>query len=415
MAFRMQIYRPTSAYIDLVNLTHNLKLLKAGIGENNFFCPMVKANAYGHGDVEVALQLESEGVTHFGVGLIEEGLLLRQMGVKSELLVFGVFDVDGAVEIIRQKLTPVLSTWKQMESLEKVLKTEQYPVDVHIKFDTGMHRLGFECREADRVFQWLLARKNLLRVKGIATHLHSGEDASQNQGESHQQLRKFVDVENIFSPFKPISHSLNSSGLLNFIQMRKSGQGGLPGISLNQGARPGLSIYGYSPLAETSDSLPLRPVMSLRSQVVRFHQLNVGVGVSYGHSWRAKRKSIVGVVPIGYADGFHRLLSNKANVLFAGRKVPVAGNVCMDHLMLDLTDVFAESNLSFESWTQKVNPEVTLFGYDSLGNLLSAKEHAIQGQTIPWEILTSVGERVPRIIHGGDSRDLGKTRKELFG
>lgn len=395
MAFQQNIFRPTTAMIHLDHLAENVKQLQTSFGENNFFCPMVKANAYGHGDVEVALRLEKEGVKTMGVGLVEEGLLLRQMGCQTELLVFGIFDQEAAFEVVKWRLTPVLNLWNQFEDLEKVLLSfgkEHLPLPIHIKFDTGMHRLGFDWKEADKIFQFLESKKNIFKVKGILTHLHSGEDASDSAGKSFEQLRKFLEVETIFSSLNPISHTLNSAGLLNFIQMKKNSFSGLPGISLNQGVRPGLAVYGYSPLKESILGINLKPVMSLRSHVVRYHELQVGEGTSYGHTWKAGRKSIVGVVPIGYADGYHRILSNQGAVLFEGQKVPIVGNVCMDYLMIDVTDVIRgrDRDLFYES-------EVTLFGYDESGNLLAANEVATKAKTIPWEVLTSVGERVPRV------------------
>ncbi len=413
MAFHLQFFRPTSAHVNLENLAHNVRVLRQAIGEGVFFCPMVKANAYGHGDVEVALRLQREGVKTMGVGLIEEGLLLRQMGVTVELLVFGIFDLQGAAEIVRQKMTPVISTWKQLEFLERVFISEKDQLGIHIKFDTGMHRLGFDWLEARKLFQYLQTKKNIFKVKGILTHLHSGEDAAKPEGKSHEQLRRFLEVENVFAPMKPISHTLNSSGLLNFISMRKSGVGGLPGISLNQGTRPGLSIYGYSPLGQAVNGIDLKPVMSLRSRIARYQELTIGESVSYGHTWKALKNSVVGVVPIGYADGFHRILSNNAVVLFGGQRVPVIGTICMDYLIIDVTDVFSSQNQNFQSWSEKTDAEVTLFGYDRLGNLLPASEVAQKTQSITWEILTSVGERVPRVFLDDRARDTVKVQKEV--
>jgi alanine racemase len=155
--------------------------------------------------------------------------------------------------------------------------------------------------------------------------------------------------------------------------------------------RPGLAIYGLSPIA--NPSLFLKPVMSLRSETVKYHFVRQGEGVSYNHTWKADRDSIVAVIPIGYADGYHRLLSNKAHVLFRGQRVPLVGNVCMDYVMVDLTNVIKNEV------ADSMKPEaVTLFGQDEMGNEISAAELAQKAQTIAWEILTSVGERVPREV-----------------
>lgn len=381
-------YRHTSAIIHLDHLKHNLQTLRALVGPKVFFCPMVKANAYGHGDIEVARCLEKNGVTTLGVGLVEEGLLLRENGIKTELLVFGVFGTDAVEEVLQKKLTPVLSTWDQLHSLEKITQ----PLNVHLKFDTGMHRLGFSMSDADKLASYFQTHKKL-QLKGLLTHLYKAEDADQFEGASFEQLKKFKTIEQKFSTFSPLTHTLNSAGLLHFSQHKNKK---LPhDISTEQGVRPGLLIYGVSPLTQGPQ---IKPVMSLRSHIVRYHHLAAGESVSYGGTWKASTASIVGVVPMGYADGYHRRLSNHGELLFRGRKVPVIGNVCMDYLMVDLTKALAQQNS--ENLGEE---EVTLFGYDSQGHLLDASEVAVKAQTIPWEILTSVGERVPREYVGAAS------------
>jgi alanine racemase len=165
-------------------------------------------------------------------------------------------------------------------------------------------------------------------------------------------------------------------------------------MAQNWGLRPGLMIYGYNPVPESS-VIPLKTVMSLKSQVAVFRTIASGEGVSYNSTWTANRDSVVAVVPIGYADGYHRILSNKSQALFAGERVPVVGNVCMDYLMLDVTDVVRAKNLS-----PAKDHEVVLFGHSGEGASLGAHELAKHAGTIPWEILTSIGERVPRIYKG---------------
>lgn len=395
MVFKMDYYRHTAAVIHLDHLSSNFRLLKKIAGDNNFLCPMVKANAYGHGDIEICRKLEKEGVRTLGVGLVEEGILLRQMGIKSEILVFGIFDQTAVKEVIHWQLTPVISIWSQLQILSDLDFDKK--LSVHIKFDTGMHRLGFSIDDAEKIYDHIKLHKNL-KVTGVCTHLFSGEDAGNTSGESFQQLKKFRAIEKIFSSPDRVTHSLNSAGALNFY-LHKKINSKLPfDISLQQGIRPGLLLYGISPLEVLPEELDFRPVMSLRSHVVKYHRINVGESVSYGATWQARRKSIVGVVPIGYADGYHRLLSNKAEVLVKGKRVPVVGNVCMDYILVDVTDVILDREVA-----HNLEVEVTLFGYDSLGNLLSPKELALKAMTIPWEILTSVGERVPRILEEKNS------------
>jgi len=393
MGHRFDIYRHTTAVINLDYLENNLRVLKSIVGTEAFFCPMVKANAYGHGDVEIALKLQSLGVESLGVGLIEEGLLLRQMGVTCNLLVFGIFDSKAIEQIVKWKLTPVISLWQQIEALERSpLLKDRERMPIHLKFDTGMHRLGFNVSDAQKLFD-RLSKHPQLRVEGICTHLFKGDDAEDLHGQSFSQLAQFQEVEKVFARLDVISHSLNSAGTLNFHLLRTA-QRALPhSISNSQGVRPGLLLYGLDPMNSSALSQSLKPVMSLRSHIVRYHRLRMGETVSYSATWKASRNSVVGVIPIGYADGYHRLLSNKAEVLVKGRRVPQIGNVCMDYIMVDVTGLMTEEEIN-----NNIEVEVTLFGEDSMGNCLSANELAVKAQTIPWEILTSVGERVPRVF-----------------
>ena len=399
MGYKLEQYRPTKAVIHIENLTHNVRELRTAIGFETFFCPMVKANGYGHGDVEISLRLADEGVQQLGVGLIEEGILLRQMGLKTELLYFGIFDEKGAQAVVQNQMIPVLSTWEQVRALESVVPSD-YPV--HLKFDSGMHRLGFALSDLSRLSNYFQTSK--MKVKGILTHLHTGEDADDLQGSSFEQLKRFQDVEKAFKGLAPVSHSLNSAGCLNFLNHRGKT---LPhGISPVQGVRPGLAVYGVSPVL--SPAVKLKPVMSLRSETVKYHFIKRGEGVSYNITWKAPVDSVVAVIPIGYADGYHRALSNKAEVLFRGVRVPVVGNVCMDYVMVDITRTLKNEV------AESLMPEaVTLFGYDELGNQILATELAKWAGTISWEILTSVGERVPRVVDGKNEAQKKSRTKEV--
>jgi alanine racemase len=394
MAHRLEIFRHTTAVIHLNHLEQNYLSLKAMVGDQVFFCPMVKANAYGHGDIEIALKLEALGVKTLGVGLIEEAILLRDSGVRCELLVFGIFDAKAVGEVVRWNMTPVVSVWQQIEALEQSrhLKLGQ-KIPIHLKFDTGMHRLGFSVAEASRLLE-RLDNHPCLQLKGICTHLYKGDDAEDLHGDSFSQLIQFQEIQKLFAHLQLQHHTLNSAGTLNFHLLRKKGQVLPSGIQAHQGIRPGLLIYGIDPLSSSlTAEFPLKPVMSLRSHIVRYHRLRVGESVSYGATWKATRNSVIGVIPIGYADGYHRLLSNRAEVLVKGVRASQVGNVCMDFIMVDVTGLMTDHEID-----NNLEVEVTLFGYDSRGQLLSASELATKAQTIPWEILTSVGERVPRVI-----------------
>jgi len=395
----MKMYRRTYAEINLDHIAHNFETLRKAFPQSSFICPMVKANAYGHGDVAVALCLEKVGAKHMGVCLIEEGLKLRQAGVTADILVFRGFDREGAEVMIQNQLTPVVSTWDQFEALQSVATK---PVQIHLKFNTGMNRLGFPVEDAQALFEacW---QNTKVRVQGILTHLHSGEDAFDPGGESAEQLARLEKVFELFKPLNPVVHSLNSAGILNSVLVRSQNNPQHPLSRINWGLRPGLMMYGYNPLVP-QDVLPIKTVMTLRSVTSDYRKVAAGDVVSYGGTWTASKASVVAVVPIGYADGYHRILSNKSQVLFAGQRVPVVGKVCMDFIMIDVTEVVKNKNLK-----EIGEQEVILFGHDSQGNALSANEVAKHAQTVSWEILTSVGERVPRVFVGEWAKKLGVT------
>jgi len=393
----VEMYRRTFAEINLDHIAHNFEVLKKVFPQAPFICPMVKANAYGHGDVAIALCLEQVGAKHLGVCLIEEGLLLRRGGVKAEILVFRGFDREGAEQMIQHNLTPIVATWDQLEAVQAVAKKA---VGIHLKFNTGMNRLGFHPTEAQKLFEacW---QNPKIRVHGILTHLYNGEDAADPLGDSATQLAAIEHAMEVFKPLNPLVHALNSAGILNHLAVRGGKPEQHPLTRVNWGLRPGLMIYGYNPLADQK-LLPLKPAMTLKSVASTYRELAVGEVVSYGGTWTAKKKSVIAVVPIGYADGYHRILSNNAHVLFSGQRVPVVGNICMDFLMVDVTEVVQNKNLmDFK------DQEIILFGQSDEGPRLSAEELAKHAQTITWEILTSVGERVPRVFTGAWAKKLG--------
>ncbi len=381
----MELFRRTFAEVNIENLIHNWTQIKKVANDDRFICPMVKANAYGHGDVQVSLALEKEGAEVLGVCLIEEGLLLRAAGIKSDILVFRGFDKRGAEKILEYQLTPVVSTWEQIQALEAAADE---PVKVHLKFDTGMNRIGFEATQAEKLDHYFSKSKKL-KLKAVLTHFAMGEDSYSETGFSSQQVIRFVDIIEKFKSHDVYHHVLNSGGIAGLATGKNKLLKNYP-----WGFRPGLMLYGYQPAAHFSD-VDLKPVMSLKSVVNNIRLVQAGESVSYGCTWTAKRPSRIAVVPIGYADGMHRLASNKSHALFAQKKVPVIGRICMDFLMLDVTDVVPESQI--DNWIEE---EVVLFGFDEKNNFLSAADIAASTDTIVWETLTSVSERVPRHFKG---------------
>lgn len=387
----LAFHRPTYAEVDTRRIRANFLTIRDLFPAGTFLCPMVKANAYGHGDVEVSKALRAAGAAHLGVGLIEEGIGLRQAGDQSSILLFGLFEERSAEAVVETRLTPVISDESQLESLKKVLaKRGEAAFRIHLKFNTGMNRLGFNVDQAGRLREWLRENPRFV-LEGVCTHLLRGDDAGVPGRESESQLMALAEALKPFQDLPVQVHALNSSGAVNLwhrvAQKQNLGGGGRWPL----GARPGLAIYGEQPSRDEEVQIRLQPALSFKSHLVMIHRLKEGERVSYNATWRAKRPSLIGVVPVGYADGYSRFLSNKGSVLCKGHRAPVVGTVCMDYFMVDLTEVEKASGVI------TVGEEIVLIGEQG-GSQLTAAEVASLIGTISYEVLTSISERVPRIF-----------------
>ncbi len=382
-------HRQSYAEINLTNLSHNTALIYEASGRPKFYCPMVKANAYGHGDIQVAMRLSNPEISHLGVGLVEEAIRLREHQITKPLISFGMFDPPSCEAIIASDIIPVVSDLAELEYLkESLTKFPNRRLKIHLKFNTGMNRLGAEIKDAGRILQFLRDHRNF-HLESICTHLFNGEDAGDPQGESTRQLQKFFDVDEKFKELHHSVHCFNSSAAAN-IYFRKQNAKVVAPSRLNEiGVRPGISIYGGQVSSQEPGKLDLRPVMSLKSKLALLHSVKKGGVVSYGGKWRAERDSLVGVVPIGYADGYFRTLSGNGEVLCHGTKLPVLGTVCMDYFMIDLTSISSKFKI------QK-GDEVILFGKQNDTQIL-ASDLAQKVGTISYEVLARISSRVPRV------------------
>ena len=379
-------FRNTFAEIDLLALEHNYMFLKSLLPKTSqFLAPMVKADAYGHGDIQVAKKCEELGAKFLGVALIEEGIRLCIAGIQTPILVFSPFDSIGAEEIVKYRLTPVLSQYEQIAKLNSVLNEDAaYPV--HVKFNTGMQRLGFEPEDAARLANEF-AKPAYLKLEGVCTHFAASEDFPNEDlnSSAKQQVQKFKLITEAFKQIALASqtsrsfffHYLNSAGILSRVE---------PSLDLS---RPGISLYGATPKLHPSvDQTPsLLPVMTVKTSIAFLHDVKKGTSVSYGGTWTAPKDSRVAVLPIGYADGYPRALSNKGEVLVRGHVCPVVGIVCMDYTLIDVTELSSEASLG---------DEVVLIGRQG-GKQIKVEEVAEKAATISYEILTGIQARVPRI------------------
>ncbi len=366
--------RPTVAEIDLGALIHNWKILTQ-LQDSERIIPVIKANAYGHGAATVARTLQNVGVQQVAVALLEEAVEVRAAGFRGAILILGPFthtDIPMAQEL---SFTPVVGDKQFLLDLVAY----RFWGEIHIKWDTGMNRLGFAAPDIPWVAQ-ILSESPILRVQAFCTHFLKADDFGLEGGHSEQQIQRFQSIlaqwESQYGKV-PSKHLFNSdSFFLNHETQR------LPN---DFGARPGITLYGY-PAVETTWSRQMKPVMTLKTKIVHLVQVSKGQTVSYNADWVAPRDSVVAVLPVGYADGYPRSLSNKGQVFVRGQTVPLVGIVCMDYLMIEVTDVADVA----------IGDEVELWG-----NHISLSELARAAQTITYELLTGVSERVPRQVIDG--------------
>lgn len=365
--------RATRAVVRLDHLRHNITLIRSHVGRGPLLCLAVKADAYGHGIAQVGLAAARFGVDYLAVATADEGVELREAGSGLPILLYSLPTPEEIPQIVARGITPILSDAEQIELFAAEARRQARPTIVHIKIDTGMGRIGCRPEEAPALAR-LVAERSELALGGISTHFASSD--SEDTAYTEEQLARFraaVDAIRAAGIDPGIVHAANSGGALAH-----------PGSYFGM-IRPGILAYGYYPSAEQPRPLHLRPVMELRSKVVYLKMVEAGEAVSYGMTWRAPRRTCIGTIPVGYGDGYSRLLSNRADVLIGGRRYPIAGRVCMDQIMVDLGP----------APTVRRYDEAVLFGYAP--EAPDAEELAGLCETIPYEITCAISKRVPRI------------------
>jgi alanine racemase len=366
------------AEIDLKALRQNVDVIAAAVGPAVGIMAVVKADAYGHGAAPCARAIERK-VWGFAVSLVEEGVELRRGGVEAPIVVLGSFYGLSHRDALAYRLTPVVGDSSDLQRFARAAEDlGQKRVGIHLKIDTGMSRLGIRPEGID-AFVDELRRHPVLAVDGVCTHL--AEADAGDPAVSEEQLARFTAARERLAELgiRPtLTHAANSAGTARF-----------PSARLDL-VRPGVALWGVDSVSSTVGRgfVGLTPVMSLKSRVVALRELPAGARVSYGGTYRVSRTSRIATVPVGYADGYTRRLSGRAEVLVAGRRCPVAGVVTMDMTMVDVTDVSCA-----------VGDEVVLLGQQG-GQRITADELAELSGTIPWEIFCGVSKRVPRIYVG---------------
>ncbi len=362
--------RGAIAKINLNALEHNYKIAKK-ITQNRPVIAVVKADAYGHGAVEISRKLSLLGADYLAVAFSEEAKELRDSQIESPIIV--LFDCDLR-DIFKYNLIPVIYEKRSAYFLSKEAEKYNKTIDLHIKVDTGMGRLGIPVENAHRDIIEIANLKNI-KIEGIMSHFSEADNPDSSF--SLEQIERF----------KKLKERLSKEGLKirNFHMANSAAILSLPD-SYFDSVRPGIMLYGYTSIKRDNFENPLKPVMSLTTNIISLRRLKKDTPISYGRTFITKRESLIGVVKMGYADGFNRLLSNCAYVIVKGKRVPIVGTVCMDLMMVDLTDL---ENVG-------ENEEVVIIGRQG-NESIDADELASWAKTIPYEVLTSLGSRAKRV------------------
>jgi alanine racemase len=366
--------RPTFCHIDLEALRWNFAQVRRKVGPGVKVLSVVKANAYGHGAREAARALQDVGSDAFGVATLEEGVELRKSGIQVPVVILAAVYPEQLEELLLHDLTPAVCELEMLRRLESLLRDRRRSLRFHLKVDTGMGRVGLLSSEIDT---WLpeLPQLKALKLEGLFSHFSDAESANEEYTEN--QLRTFLSVlERLkhagFDP--PLVHMAKSAAVMT-----------LPSSYFTM-VRPGLLLYGIHPSPEMKKGIALKPVLSWKTRILQLKGLPRGSSIGYGRTFVTQRESLIATLAVGYADGYHRLLSNRAAVLVLGKRAPVVGRISMDLTTVDVTDIPGVER----------GDEVVLLGRQGR-ETISADEIAGWAQTISYEILTSISARVPRI------------------
>lgn len=370
-----EVVRPTQVEVDLGKLAGNLAAIRSHCGGARIM-PILKANAYGHGLLPVARHLVGCGADSLGVAFLEEGVQLRRAGITVPILVLGGIAGEQIPMFLRHDLTLTAPSVEKLRLIEQAAAALGRRARVHLKIDTGMERIGIHYYNAHRLLEASLTCRHV-DIEGIYSHFANADSA--DLGHARLQLERFLEVLDFYrqrSQPEPLRHIANSAGILQLPESR---------LDL---VRPGILLYGVYPGPDCARSVAVQPALTWKSRVAYFKVVPAHHPVSYGSTWQCDRPVRVVTVPVGYGDGYFRALSNRAQVLIRGRRRPVIGRVCMDQLMVNLDDGTAYNG-----------DEVILLGGDG-GERISADDLAAWADTIPYEVLTNINTRVPRVYLG---------------
>ena len=365
--------RATRAVIHLENLLHNIRILRQSLSSTTKICMAVKADAYGHGAVEVSQVAVDEGVESLGVATVSEGRELRQAGIAVPLLLLSLPVPEEIPDVIAHRMQPLMPGLDFLMRLETEAERQGQTVMAHLKIDTGMGRIGCRSEEALSIAE-AVDRSPHVRLAGVCTHLPvSDQDRS---SVTERQVKVFRDVTDGIKAkgIDPgIRHAANSGAIVSY-----------PPSHFDM-VRPGILLYGYYPSRDQERILAVKPVMELLTKVVFLKRVPAGTRLSYGLTYQTQQESMIATLAVGYADGYSRLLSNRGEVVIRNHRYPLAGRICMDQCLVDLGP----------DASVKIYDDVILFGPDP--GCPDAEDLAALMNTIPYEVTSLIGKRVPRI------------------
>lgn len=365
--------RPTHALVDLDAIAANLEAIAARVGRSVEVRPVLKANAYGHGLVPVARLVERLGFTQIGLAYLEEAIAVRRAGLRLDIHVLGGILGPQLPLFLEHDLIVTASSIDKLRAIEACAAAMGRRARVHLKVDTGMERIGVHWYSAEGLVDASLRLRHV-RVEGIFSHLANADAADLSH--ARLQIERFEQVLDLYRRrglAPPPAHLANSGAVLQLPE------------SWYQAVRPGILCFGVLPSPEVAPTVPVRPALRWSSRVVYFKVVRAHSPVSYGSTWAPARDTRVVTVPVGYGDGYMRAMSGHAQVLIGGRRYPVVGRICMDQVMVDIGQDSA--------WN---GDEVVLLGAQGEA-CIRAEELAAWAGTIPYEILTGVNTRVPRL------------------
>ncbi len=376
------------AEIDLDRIAHNVGEIRRLTGPRTEIMAVVKADAYGHGVRETVETMIGAGATRIAVSMLDEAIQLRRLGITVPILVLGYTDPKRSAEVIRNGVTQTVFSHDLAGALSTAAQAEGKPARIHVKIDTGMSRVGFLPGYSAVKDVVAISRLAGIVIEGIFTHFASADEADPTfTRRQFEQFESMLEELSRIGVQVPLRHAANSAAILAH-----------PATALDL-VRPGIILYGILPDAGIrpvgADGMPrvvdLRPAMSLKAHVILVKEIPAGMPVSYGRRWTASGTARIATLPIGYADGYPRVLSNRARVLVNGQYAPVVGSICMDQCMIDITDI---------DGPVAPGDEVVLFG-EQAGNCIAVEEIAALAGTIPYETVSLVGKRIPRVYRRG--------------